>query len=227
MLNPKLTNMLSTMNAPVYFITGIDTDIGKTYATGYLAKCLQALNRRVITQKLVQTGGSGLSADIAVHRQIMAMPLQAVDDAGLTMPVRLSYPASPHLAAKIDNVEIDLQYIAHCTQALSEQYELVLIEGAGGICVPLLDNVLIVDYIKRHNYPVLLVTSGRLGSINHTLLSLKILSAYHLSVFAVIYNTHQHADDEIICQDTHDFFANYLEHHHPTTTLIALPVIGD
>lgn len=86
----------------VYFVSGIDTDIGKTVATGMLAKQLLQQGKSVITQKPVQTGCQDIAEDIAVHRKIMGIPMQEADEQRLTMPEIFSHPASPHLAARLD-----------------------------------------------------------------------------------------------------------------------------
>ena len=91
----------------VFFISGIDTDIGKTYATGALAQALlqqtlvpqkgsNSVPTSIITQKLVQTGCEGISEDIIRHRDMMGIPLQAVDHQGLTCPYVFKKPASRH-----------------------------------------------------------------------------------------------------------------------------------
>ncbi|MEG1032090.1 MAG: dethiobiotin synthase, partial [Acinetobacter sp.] len=90
------------MTAQVYFISGIDTGIGKTYATGYLAKLWNQQGTKTITQKLIQTGNVDRSEDIEQHREIMQMGWFPEDDSKLTMPEIFSYPASPHLATQID-----------------------------------------------------------------------------------------------------------------------------
>ena len=102
--------------AEKYFITGIGTDIGKSYATGWLANKLVAEGKSVITQKFIQTGNKDMSEDILLHRKIMNIPLQTEDLLHITAPVILSYPASPHLAAKIDKTSIDLSAIEDATE---------------------------------------------------------------------------------------------------------------
>ena len=82
----------------IYFISGIDTDAGKSYATGYLARCLNENGVKTITQKFIQTGNTGRSEDIELHRKIMGTGLTEEDREGLTMPEIFSYPASPLLA---------------------------------------------------------------------------------------------------------------------------------
>lgn len=135
------------MTGSVYFISGIDTGIGKTYTTGYLAKLWNEQGQKTITQKLVQTGNVDVSEDIEQHRKIMGMGWFPEDDSKLTMPEIFSYPASPHLATKIDGREIDFAKIERATQQLAEKYEVVLLEGAGGLMVPLTTDLLSIDYI--------------------------------------------------------------------------------
>ena len=77
------------------FITGIGTDVGKSYATGWLAKEIAATGKSVITQKLIQTGNRDVSEDIEIHRRITGIPMQSVDLCRVTAPIILSYPASP------------------------------------------------------------------------------------------------------------------------------------
>ncbi|WP_335855466.1 dethiobiotin synthase, partial [Acinetobacter baumannii] len=112
------------------------------------------------------------------------------------------YPASPHLATRLDNREIDFQKIENATQTLAERFEIVLLEGAGGLMVPLTTSLLTIDYIAQHQFPVILVTSGRLGSINHTLLSLEALKSRGLKLKALVYNLKDESKDPLISQDT-------------------------
>ncbi|MBD5189651.1 MAG: ATP-dependent dethiobiotin synthetase BioD [Bacteroidales bacterium] len=196
------------------FITGIDTDAGKSFATGWLAKLIMAQGKSVITQKFVQTGNLEFSEDIEVHRRIMGIPLTTVDKIGITAPVIFTYPASPDLAARIDGKELDLSLIEEASETLSKTYEHLLIEGAGGIMVPLKGEYLAIDYIRDHRLPVVLVTNGRLGSINHTLLSLKAIADEGIELFAVLYNTY-FDKDRVICDDTKDYIRKWLSSHFP------------
>jgi dethiobiotin synthetase len=175
------------MTGSVYFISGIDTGIGKTYTTGYLAKLWNAQGRKTITQKLIQTGNTDISEDIQQHREIMGMGWFPEDETKLTMPEIFTYPASPHLATQIDGREIDFQKIESATDQLAQNYEAVLLEGAGGLMVPLTTELLTIDYIAQRKLPVILVSSGRLGSINHTILSLEALKSRDLELYALAY----------------------------------------
>ena len=213
------------MSAPVYFISGIDTGIGKTYTTGYLAKLWNGQGQKTITQKLIQTGNTDISEDIEQHREIMGMGWFPEDQSKLTMPEIFTYPASPHLATQIDGREIDFQKIADATQQLAEKYDLVLLEGAGGLMVPLTTDLLTIDYIAEKKFPVILVSSGRLGSINHTLLSLEALKIRGLELYALAYNLNDESQDALISQDTAAYLKAYLAQHFPKALWIDIPVL--
>lgn len=213
------------MHAPVYFISGIDTGIGKTYATGYLAQLWMQQGQQVITQKLVQTGNVGYSEDIDQHRAMMGGHYFPEDAQMLTMPEIFSYPASPHLASQLDGREIDFAKIQSATQQLTERFDVVLLEGAGGLMVPLTPSMLSIDYIEQQQYPVILVSSGRLGSINHTLLSLEALKSRGIVLYALAYNLNDESQDPMISKDTATFLKHYLAQHFPTALWIDIPVI--
>ncbi|MFU8927400.1 dethiobiotin synthase [Acinetobacter puyangensis] len=203
------------MKNAVYFISGIDTDIGKTVSTGILAKQLLDQGVNVITQKLIQTGNQGFSEDIARHRQIMQIDTLPEDQQGLTAPQIFAYPASPHLATRLEQKQLDLKAIEQATQQLAARYDVVLLEGAGGLMVPLAEDLLTIDYIAQQRYPVILVTSGRLGSINHTLLSLAALKQYDITLYALAFNAFHDAKDRVIAGDTRQYLKNYLAEHFP------------
>ena len=208
----------------IYFVTGIDTNIGKSIATGWLAKQLFDCDRSVITQKLVQTGNNGYSEDIELHRKIMGIDFTEVDKKGLTAPVIFSYPASPHLASRIDNQNLDLEIISKAIEKLASQYDIVLLEGAGGPMVPLTTDLLTIDYIAQRAYPVILVTSGRLGSINHTLLCFEALLQRGMELYKVIYNMYP-STDKIIEDDTLQIIKLYMNKYFPSATLVEMPKI--
>ena len=219
----------------VLFISGIDTDIGKTYATGLIAKALMQHDVNVITQKLVQTGVSinpdngemNIADDIITHRQLMGIALQPCDLDNSTCPYRYEKPASPHLSVKLANAVLDVNVITDATRRLQTDYEVVLLEGAGGLLVPMTEHLLTLDYIAEQGYPVILVTSGRLGSINHTLLSLEAITSRGLNVHSVVYNhIHDNAaqTDEQIAHSTMDFLQNHLVVYYPEAHWLTLSV---
>ncbi|MFR9649475.1 MAG: dethiobiotin synthase [Rikenellaceae bacterium] len=200
----------SLYNHKVLFISGIDTNIGKSYATAHLAQKMQQGSHSVITEKMIQTGCEGIADDIKTHRALQGISLLPEDVDGTTSPIVLSYPASPHLAAKIDNQEINLEKVAESTAILTQRYDTTLLEGAGGIMVPIYENdsplgsYLTIDYIAEHNYPLVLVTSGRLGSINHTLLTIDACRRRGIEVALLIYNRYP-ATDSLIEESTLEY----------------------
>ena len=204
------------------FITGIGTDVGKSYATGWLAKEIAATGKSVITQKLIQTGNRDVSEDIEIHRRIMGIPMQSVDLCRVTAPIILSYPASPHLAAKIEGIELDYGVASAATDTLLNKYDHVLIEGAGGLMVPLKERYLTIDYITGHKLPTVVVTNGRLGSISDTLLTLSALAAAGADVFAVIYNPY-FDKDKTIADETLGYLSAYVQEKFPDTLFLSMP----
>lgn len=210
------------MTSKVIFISGIGTNIGKSYATGWLACRMMAAGKSVITQKMIQTGNTGSSEDIDVHRKIMGMPLADVDIDHTTAPVIFTYPASPHLAAEIDNRPVDLHRIDRATAKLSAIYDIVLMEGAGGLMVPISEDYLTIDFICDRKYPVALVTNGSLGSINHTILSFEALKSRNIDMPVVIYNSF-FDDDPVIAEDNQKFLRKYFSRQSPNTEFLVMP----
>ncbi len=211
----------------VYFISGIDTDAGKSIVTGVIARTLLQKGVHVITQKFIQTGCVGISEDILKHREIMGIPPQEVDRDGTTCPYVMTYPSSPHLAAEIDRVEIDVERIHRSTEKLAAAYDVVLLEGAGGLYVPVSRQYLTIDYIQEYKHPLILVSSSKLGSINHTLMSLELCRLRGIEVAYVVYNDFPN-DSEWIKNDSITIIRQYLDEHFPDCLLLELPVVeGD
>lgn len=209
----------------IYFVSGIDTDAGKSYCTAWLAKELANEGHRVITQKFIQTGNVGHSEDIDLHRRIMGTGYLPEDREGLTMPEIYSYPCSPHLAARIDRRPIDFDKIERATLELASRYDRVLVEGAGGLMVPLTEDFLTIDYVAQKRYPLVFVTSGKLGSINHTLLSFEAVQRRGIVLDTVLYNLYPPVEDTTIQEDTQGYIGRYLEKYFPGTRFLTVPAI--
>lgn len=204
------------------FISGIDTDAGKSYCTAWYANRLTAEGQTVITQKFIQTGNVGRSEDIELHRTLTVGHLLDEDREGLTAPVIFSYPASAQLAARIDGREIDLGVIDRASDELQRRFDTVLIEGAGGLMVPITDDFFAIDYVASRRLPLILVVNAKLGSINHTILSLEAIKARGIQLAGVLYNTH-FDNDASIAADTHGFIARYLSRHFPDAFYLDVP----
>ncbi|WP_163707277.1 dethiobiotin synthase [Mangrovibacterium lignilyticum] len=207
-----------------YFISGIDTDCGKTMITGLLARELYQNGIKVITQKLVQTGSGEIANDLLRHREIMGIDLQEVDLKKVTCPYVFRFPASPHLSARMENTTISPEFISQATKHLERTYDTVLLEGAGGLMVPIKDDLLTIDYLQAKGFPLILVSSSRLGSINHTLLSIEACLSRKIEIKALIYN-HLPNEDSLIARESVDVLKRYLYHFSPKTHLMECPEV--
>ncbi len=211
------------MDKETIFVTGIDTDAGKSYATGWLANQIAATGRSVMTQKFVQTGNEGRSEDIELHRRIMHRDM-AAEEYALTAPMIFTYPSSPHLAARVDGREVDIKAIDEARKTLEERYDTLLVEGAGGMMVPLTERYLTIDYITDRRLDVALVTNAKLGSISHTLLALEAIERRGLNLRYLLYNTHFDTDP-VIAPETRSYIRNYVAEHFPSAEWLDVPSI--
>lgn len=207
------------MSGREYFISGIDTGCGKTYITGLLAKHLLKNHKKVITTKLIQTGNESISEDIKEHRKLMGVDYFPEDRNFETCPYVLHYPASPHLAAGLENKIINITKIRQHLTKLLRRYDIVLSEGAGGLMVPISQNYLITDYLKKYNIPLILISSSKLGSINHTLLSIQACISLKLNLHTIIYNELPQSD-KIIAEDTFQYLKEYLKLNLPKVKIL-------
>jgi dethiobiotin synthase len=214
---------ISTIKWPdALFVTGIGTDVGKSYATGWLARELRENGVDCITQKMIQTGNVGMSEDILVHRKITGTGLLPEDLDHTTAPVIFTYPASPHLAARIDGATIDFDKIDAATEKLEEKHSTVLIEGAGGLMVPLEEEYLTADYIRDRRLPALVVIGGQLGSINLVLLTLNAIKDYGIDLFGVIYNPF-FDKDTTICNETRSYLKEWISKRFQSAIWLDMP----
>lgn len=163
------------------FVTGIGTDVGKTVVSAILTEALEA-----DYWKPVQAGDLESSDSIKV-KDLISNTKTIIHPEG----IQLSEPMSPHAAAEIDNVEINLDDFK-----IPETDNNLIIEGAGGLMVPLNDKDLIIDLIKELDVEVVLVSQNYLGSINHTILSIEVLKSRGLKVIGVIFNGDENAETE-------------------------------
>ena len=172
----------------VIVVSGIDTGIGKTVVTGLLARWFKDNGINAITMKMAQTGCSTMSEDIMEHRKLAGQEMAEEDAMGITCPYVFSVPCSPHLAARLDGRLLDTEVIAKAAEQLAADYSHVLMEGVGGLFVPLNDTTMVIDLIAEKKWPVILVTGPQLGSINHTLSALEAIDRRNLSLVGLIYN---------------------------------------
>ncbi len=205
-----------------YFVSGIHTDAGKSYCTGWYARQLMDNGKSVITQKFIQTGNTGMSEDIEVHRRLMGIGYLPEDLDHTTAPLIFTHPCSPQLAARIDNREIDPYVIDEASDRLEKKYDVVLVEGAGGLMVPITDEFLTIDYVASRRLPLIMVVNSSLGSINHAILSFEAIASRGIAMPIVLYNRYFDSDP-LIAEDTYGFISRYLSRNFPDTRLIEVP----
>lgn len=208
----------------IYFVSGIDTGVGKSFATGAMARFLRERGVAVTTLKLVQTGNEGFSEDIALHRTIMGVEPTAEDRELITAPQIFKFPSSPHLAAELESRKFEPSAVDAALETLLKKYSPVLVEGAGGLAVPLSGEELTIDFAAARSWPLILVSSGRLGSLNHTILSIEAAAARNMRVAGVVYNYCDEADP-VIDRDTPRMIIRALERHGYPPALVRLDKI--
>ncbi len=172
-----------------YFISGTDTGVGKTLVTGSIARALVQSGKKVGVLKPCETGcriqGDGLVPADAVFLQDMSGCREDIDT---VCPYKMQHPLAPWVAATLENVEISVARIASICREMLERYDVVLVEGAGGLMVPITENMLTLDVIKLLNLPLIIVARLSLGTINHTLLSVKQAQSSGIKVAGIILN---------------------------------------
>jgi len=208
----------------VFFVTGIDTDIGKSIVCGLLARFLRSSKVNYISAKLIQTGCQDIAEDIITHRKLEGIELLPEDLAKETCSYTFKFPASPHLAAELEGKFIDPAQVAKCVNKLAESYDKVLLEGAGGIMVPLTRDLLTADFIAEQEYSLIVVSSSRLGSINHTLLTLEAALSRDIPIAGVIYNEYPQ-EKSVIAEDSKLVISNWLKSHNIDAPLIPSPQV--
>ena len=164
-----------------FFIAGTDTGIGKTMIAGALAAALRLKGLKVGVMKPISCG-SQEDARFLMNCAEAKHPMRFVN------PIFLKHPLSPNVAAKIENRKIDLAKIAQALQVFKKNTEVLVIEGCGGLLVPLDERFFVIDLISLTQSKVILVSRSGLGAINHSLLSLEALRKRKIEPLGVIFN---------------------------------------
>lgn len=184
-----------------FTIVAPDTDAGKTWITGHILKVLLEKNHNSIVMKPVQTGailkdGKKLSEDIEMCRKLSGVKIP--DDLYDTLvPFNFTKPCSPHLAAELDEAPaIDLEKVFDCYTKLTEQYDVLLVETAGGILSPITRKETVLDLVQKIDTPVIIVAPNKLGAISQTLATIELVSQRDIPIAAVIMNDMVQPNDE-------------------------------
>lgn len=184
------------------FITGTDTGVGKSVISGLLGRYLSRKGYRVITQKWIQTGSRDFPKDIDLHLRLMNRKRQDIEKYLYHVaPYVFKFPSSPHLAAALERKTISKNKIKNSFTFLLDKFDFVITEGIGGALVPFSNKRLVIDIAKELCLPVLIVASNRLGSINHTVLTLEAIKMRNMKIIGIIFNNQPGKTDDIILED--------------------------
>jgi dethiobiotin synthetase len=171
------------------FITGTGTDVGKTYVAASLIRHLRSMGRIVDALKPVVSGfdpATPASSDPGILLQALGFSVTE-EEINRIAPWRYRAPVSPDIAAKREGQTIDVDgVIGFCRTAIDQRRDILLIEGVGGIMVPLDDERTVLDLMMALQLPLILVTGSYLGTISHTLTALDALFRRNLKVLAII-----------------------------------------
>ncbi|BCA53515.1 ATP-dependent dethiobiotin synthetase BioD [Nitrospira sp. KM1] len=169
------------------FVTGTDTDVGKTLLTASLALALRRLGRDVGVMKPIETGIS--NADVARSDAARLRTVIGSDEAlGAICPYRFDLPVAPFAAAHTERRSIDLGMIQQVYRLLAGRYDAMVVEGVGGVHVPIARCNDVMDLILRLKLPVVVVGRAGLGGINHALLTIHALRRRKIQVVALMLN---------------------------------------
>jgi dethiobiotin synthetase len=170
------------------FITATDTDIGKTYVCAGLAHSLKKLDIDVGIMKPFACGVKQKTGFSSNDLTMLSNASMVNDAEELLNPFFFPIPASPYTAAKNLGVKIDIDYLMKCFRKLDKIHDVMLVEGIGGIMTPILKDYAIIDLIKDLDANTIIVTSSKIGTINHTILTCNMCKNMKIPVKGLIIN---------------------------------------
>lgn len=171
------------------FVTGIGTGVGKTLSSACIVEALQADYWKPIQTGLLE------GTDTDTVKSLLSNPVSVCHPEAY----RLEAPASPHLAARLENVTIDVAGVVAQVQGIQPTERPLIIEGAGGLMVPLTEQIFTIDFIQQLDAKVIIVAQNYLGSINHALLTAQVLKQRNIPVMGWIFSGDHHTnEDEVI-----------------------------
>jgi len=171
------------------FITGTDTGVGKTYVAAGLIRAAKEKGLSVCPLKPVETGCGARKGKLVPEDAVRLMKVSGVDEPlDLINPYRLKKPLAPAVASEIEGVVIERKRIISSYTRMRRKYDVTIVEGAGGIMVPVRGNYLFLHLIRELHIPLVIVARAGLGTINHTLLTIAAAMSEKLNVLGVVIN---------------------------------------
>ena len=182
------------------FVAGTDTNVGKTHVCGLLLDFLRKNGSDAGYQKWAATGPESPPADLEACLRMAGLPLEP-ERISTQVVYHFALPASPHLAAEQQGAIIDPALIRSRYQEMLARHELLIVEGVGGLLVPLNRELLLVDLLGELKIPNLIVARSGLGTINHTLLTLEALRHKDIPVLGVVFSDAAVEEDALLVAD--------------------------
>ena len=200
---------------PGVFVTGTDSAVGKTVIAGGLAASLASIGVDVGVMKPIATGGEELASTAIdadgkisvnatpnpvfspreVNRQLVSEDAvflkhaaQVEDSLELINPICLREPLAPSVASELEGLPIDLERVDTAFNQLCQKHEFMVVEGVGGLAVPIRDNILVAHLAARFELPLIIVARPTLGTINHTLLTVEFAQSFNLEIHGIVLN---------------------------------------
>ena len=170
------------------FVTATDTDIGKTYVCAGLAYALKKMGVDVGIMKPFACGDKQKNGFSSNDLTILANAAMVDDAEDIINPFFFPIPASPYTAAKNLGVKIDVEHVMECFRKLDKIHDIVLVEGIGGIMTPILKDYAIIDLIKDLMANTIIVTSSKIGTVNHTVLTCNMCKNMNIPIKGLIIN---------------------------------------
>ena len=176
-----------------FFVTGTDTDVGKSYVCKHLAKEFIKLGKKTGYLKPFQSGlEEGIDPD--------AKQIETIAKGVIAKSTYITKtPCTPYISSQIDNVDYNLEKVKQDYTELANTCDVTIVEGSGGLYVPVKENVLMSDVIKFLNLPTLIVARPNLGTINHTLMTIKCAQSEGIKILGVVISNYpQTTSDPVI-----------------------------
>jgi dethiobiotin synthetase len=170
------------------FITGTDTDVGKTYVTAGLAVTLRKMGIDVGIMKPFAAGSPQKEGFKSEDVEILSRAAQISDQENLVNPQFFKMSASPYTASKNLKVPVNVSSVLSSFKKLSKKHSMLLVEGMGGIMTPILKNYFVANLIKDMKLDTLIVTRTRVGTINHTIMTCQMCKKYKIPIKGIIIN---------------------------------------
>jgi dethiobiotin synthetase len=172
-----------------FFITGTDTGVGKTFVAAGLIRAMKNQGLSVCPMKPAETGCRVSKGQLVPEDTVKLMMASGVDEQIDTInPYRMQKPLAPSIAAELEGVCIEKRLIFNAYEKLARKYDVLIIEGAGGIMVPLYKKYLYLDLVRDIGLPLIIVARPGLGTVNHSLLTIEAARTKDIKVLGLIFN---------------------------------------